>query len=79
MDNYNDRSLKKKVTIAAENSRKWHFERNKYNESDVVLLTNWISKLSLRKYTSKERNQRKEQTINELGNNIKGVITNGNN
>ena len=66
MDNYNDRSLMKKVAIAAENSRKRHFERNKYNEDDVVLLTNWISKLSLRNHTLKERNQRKEQTINEL-------------
>ena len=32
-------------------------ERNKYNEGDVVLLTNWISKLSLRNHTSKERNK----------------------
>ena len=66
MDNYNDRSLIKKVAIAAENSRKRHFLRNKYNEGDYALLTNWISKLSLTNNTSKERNQREEQTINEL-------------
>ena len=66
MDNYNDRSLMEKVAIVAENSRKRHFERNKYNEGDVVLLTNWISKLSLSNHISIERNQRKEQGINEL-------------
>ena len=66
MENYNDRSLMEKVAIAAENSWKRHLERNKYNEDDVVLLTNWISKLSLRSHTSKERNQRKEQIIKEL-------------
>ena len=66
MDNYNDRSLMKKMEIAAKNSRKRHFERNKNNEDDVVLLTNWISILSLRNHTSKERNQRKEQGIKEL-------------
>ena len=27
MDNYNDKSLMEKVTIANENSRKWHIER----------------------------------------------------
>ena len=66
MDNYNDRNLMEKVAIAAENSRNRHFEINKYNEGDIVQLANWISKLSLRNQTSKERNQRKEQTINEL-------------
>ena len=56
MDNYNDRSLIEKVIIAAEDSRKRHLEINKYNEGDFVLLTNWISKLSLRNHTLKERN-----------------------
>ena len=55
-----------KVAIVAENLRRLHFERNKENEGDVVLLTNLISKLSLRNHTSKERNQRKEQSINKL-------------
>ena len=55
-----------KVKIAAENLRKRHQERNKYYEGDVVLFTNWISKLSLRNYASKERNQKKEQSIKEL-------------
>ena len=62
--------LNNRVAIAAENSRKRLLERNKYNEGDVVLLTNWISKLSLRNHTSKERNQRKEQSIKELRNMI---------
>ena len=55
-----------KMEIVAKNSRKWHFERNKNNEGDVVLLTNWISILSLRNHTIKERNQRKEQGIKLL-------------
>ena len=55
-----------KIEIVAKNSRKWHFERNKNNEGDVVLLTNWISILSLRNHTIKERNQRKEQGIKVL-------------
>ena len=66
IDNYNDRSLMEKVAISAEKKKMRHLKRNKYNEGDVVQLTNLISKLSLRNYISKERNQRKEQTINEL-------------
>ena len=78
MDNYNERILIEKVAIAAENSKMQHLERNKYNEGDVVQLTNWISKLSLRNHNSKERNQRKEKSIKEQRHDIKGVITNGN-
>ena len=59
MDNYNDKSLMGKVEIAAENSRMRHFERNKYNEGDVVQITNWISKLSLRNHTSKDKPKKK--------------------
>ena len=59
MDNYNDKILMEKVAIVAENSRKRHFERNKYNEGDVVQLTNWISKLILRNHTSKEEPKKK--------------------
>ena len=65
MDNYNDKSLMGKVAIATEKSRKRHLERNEYKESDVVLLTNWISKINIKNHTSKERNQRKEQSIKE--------------
>ena len=55
MDNYNDSSLMEKVAIEAENLKKRQFWRNKYNEGNVFLLTNWISKLSLRNHTSKKR------------------------
>ena len=68
MDNYNDRSLMEKMEIASKNSRKWHFERNKNNEGDVVLLTNWISILSLRNHTSciTERHDIKEVILMEI-------------
>ena len=66
MDSYNNKSLMEKVAIATEKSRKRHLERNEYKESNVVLLTNWISKINIKKNnTSKERNQRKEQSIKE--------------
>ena len=58
-----------KVEISAENSVKRHLERNEYNEGDVVLLTNLISKLTL-------RNQRKELSIKTERHDIKGVVTN---
>ena len=40
MDNYNDKSLMEEVAIANENSRKWHIERNEYNEGDAALFVN---------------------------------------
>ena len=56
MDNYNDKSLMEKVAIATEKSRKRHLERNEYKESDVVLLTNWISKINIKKpYFKREK------------------------
>ena len=55
-----------KVAIATDKSKKRHLERNEYKESDVVLLTNWISKISIKNHTSKERNKRKELSIKEL-------------
>ena len=67
------------MAIAAKNSRKRHFERNKYNEGDVVLLTNLISKLSLRNHTSKEKKPKKRTRHQRTErHDIKGVITNGN-
>ena len=75
MDNYNERRV---MEIAAKNSRKRHFERNKYNEGDVVLLTNWISKLSLKNLNSREKPKKrtKHQRIERYD--IRGVIINGN-
>ena len=58
MDNYNDKILKEKVVIANEKSRKRHLERNKYKESDVVLQTNWISKINIKKTLKKEAKKR---------------------
>ena len=55
MDNYNDKILKEKVVIANEKSRKRHLERNEYKESDVVLLTNWISKINIKKYFKRKK------------------------
>ena len=40
MDNYNHKSLMEKATNAIEKSKKRHLEKNKYNEDDVVQLTN---------------------------------------
>ena len=65
------------MTIAAENSRKRNFERNKYNEGDVVLLTNWISKLSLRNHTSREKPKKGTKHQRTERHDIRGVITNG--
>ena len=48
MDNNNDKSLMEKVAITDENSRKWHLERNEYDEGDVALLANWISKINIK-------------------------------
>ena len=78
MDNYSDRSLMEKVAIATENSRKRNFERNKYNEGDVVQLTNWISKLSLRNHTSREKPKKGTKHQRTERHDIRGVITNGN-
>ena len=78
MDNYNDRSLMEKVVIAAENSTKRNFERNKYNEGDIVLFTNWISKLSLRNYISREKPKKGTKHQRTERHDIRGVITNGN-
>ena len=44
-----------KVAIATEKSRKRHLERNEYKESDVVLLTNWISKINIKKTILQKR------------------------
>ena len=71
-------SLMEKVAIATENSRKRHFERNKYNEGDIVQLTNWISKLSLRNHTPREKPKKGTNLQWTERRDIKGVITNGN-
>ena len=55
MDNYNDKILMEKVAIATEKSRKRHLERNEYKESNVVLLTNWISKINIKKTILQKR------------------------
>ena len=76
MDNYNDKSLIVKVTIVTENSRKWHIERNEYNEGDVVLLASWISKINIKKpYFKREKLKKgtKHQRTERHG--IKGIVT----
>ena len=76
MDNYNDRSLMEKVAIAAENLRRRHLERNKYNEGDVVQLTNWISKISIKKlYFKREKPKIGAKHQRTKRHNIKGVVT----
>ena len=65
MNNYNEKRLMKKVTIAIEKSMKRHLERKESKVSSVVQLTNWRSKVNIKKYTSKERNQIKETCIKE--------------
>ena len=59
MKNYNEKSLKEKVAIATEKLRKRHLERNEYKESDVVLLTNWISKIIIKKTMLQKRETKK--------------------
>ena len=46
IDNYNDENLLEKVAIVTGKSKKRHLERNEYKEGDVVLFTNWISKIN---------------------------------
>ena len=52
IDYYNDKSLMEKMAIANENSREVIYrernEYNVYNEGDIVLLTNWISKINMK-------------------------------
>ena len=44
------------VNITNENFRKRNFERNEYHEGDVVLLTNSISKINIKKpYFKREK------------------------
>ena len=66
MENYNDKSLIGKVAIVTENSKKWYLERNEYNEGDIVLIINWISKINTKKPYFKSEIQRKELSIKEL-------------
>ena len=49
MDNYNDKSLMEKVEITDwEINEEIYLKRNEYG-GDVVLLTNWISKINIKK------------------------------
>ena len=65
MDNYNYKFWMEKVAFATEKSRRIHQERNEYNEGDVVLLTNWISKVNIKKPYFKS-GTKKELRIKEL-------------
>ena len=47
--NYNDKSLMEKVTNVIEKSKKRLLEKSKYNEGDVVQLTNRIFKINIKK------------------------------
>ena len=59
MDNYNDKSLMENGNC------KWEFKevtprkKNEYNEGDVVLITNWISKISIKKHYFKREKPKK--------------------
>ena len=61
---------------------KWEFkevtprERNEHNEGDVDLLTNWISKISIKKLYFK-REEQKEETKHQRTErkDIKGIVT----
>ena len=78
MDNYNDKSLMEKVAIATEKSRKRHLKWNEYKESDVVLLTNWISKINIKKpYFKREKSKKgtKHQKQRAERHDIKGIVT----
>ena len=65
MDNYNYKIWMEKVAFATEKSRKIYQERSEYNEDDVVLLTNWISKVNIKKPYFKSETK-KELRIKEL-------------
>ena len=76
MDNYNDKSLMKKVVIANENSRKWHLERYEHNQCDVVLLTNWILEFNIKKFYFKRKKSKKGTKHQRTErNDIEGVVT----
>ena len=76
MDNFNDKSLMEKVAIATEKSRKRHLERNEYKESDVVLLTNWISKINIKKpYFKREKPKKGTKHQRAERHDIKGIVT----
>ena len=62
LDNYNDKSLMEKEAIVNEKSRKRHIERNESKEEDVVLLTNWISKINIKKYALKRETKNRSLT-----------------
>ena len=67
------------VVIAAENSRKRHLERNKYNKGDFVQLTNWISKISINKpYFKRMKSKKGAKDQRTERYDIKWVITNAN-
>ena len=76
MDNYNDKSLMEKVAIATEKSRKRHLERNEYKKSDFVLLTNWISKINIKKpYFKREKPKKGTKHQRAERYDIKGIVT----
>ena len=65
-----------KVAIAGENWRKRRFERNEYNEDDVVLITNWISKTNIKKpYFEREKPKKGTENQRTERHNAKGVVT----
>ena len=75
MENYNDKSLMEKVVIVTENSKKWYLERNEYNEGDVVLIINWISKINTKKpYFKSEKPKKGTKHQRPERNYIKGVV-----
>ena len=76
MDNYNDKSEMENVAIANENSRKLHIERSEYNEGNVDLLANWISKINIKKsYFKREKPKKGTKHQRVEIHEIKGVVT----
>ena len=64
------------MAIVTEKSRKRHFERNEYKESDVVLLTNWISKINIKKpYFKREKPKKGTKHQRAERHDIKGIVT----
>ena len=74
MENYNDKSLMEKVLITNEKSKKRNFEWNKYNEGDVTILTNWILKINIKNYTSREKSKKGTKFQRSKRHYIKGVV-----
>ena len=55
-----------KAAIATKKSRKRHLKRIENNESDVILLTNCISKIYIKKPYLKKREKQKKESKNQI-------------